>query len=245
MAQDLAAEMTAPRPWLVYAWIDATLHPKFATFQRWFPLMKAPWRRISLAVSLILILLNVYAHGALDIFNTYHQVQIFSLSGMFSYFVTPRGLFRAFFYGPCSILTLFAMPAAVAVFSPRSIGPYAIRFKRIFRPWMQVQPTICALLLFSTVAELFLTAVGIYNMDDPLITGIAFIGVLFASFLSLALVPIPALATFSYTIVTFSAGSSLSQKKTCLIVAIPGILVLGVFWDLLALILNLYGYHVL
>ena len=61
MAQETAASMTAPRAWVFYAWLDAALHPRFATFQRWFPLMKARWRRLSLIVSLVLILVTACA----------------------------------------------------------------------------------------------------------------------------------------------------------------------------------------
>ena len=99
---------------------------------------------------------------------------------------------------------------------------------------MQIQPTICALLLFSTVAELLLTRIGIYESGNPVF-----------SLLSLALVPVPALATFSYTIVALSAGSGLTQTKAGWVAAIPGILVQIVFWILFATILNRLGHPVL
>ena len=60
MVQEMAASITAPRAWLVYAWVDVALHPKFPTYQRWFPLMKTRWRRISLAVTLALIVVNSF-----------------------------------------------------------------------------------------------------------------------------------------------------------------------------------------
>jgi hypothetical protein len=148
MTQETAASMTGPRAWVVYAWVDAALHPKFATFQRWFPLMKTRWRMISLIVSLIIIIITVFAHIALAAYSANLGIESLAMSNLSAYLASPGGLFRVFFYGPCSIVTLFAIPAAVALISPRSLGPYAIRFKRVFRPWMQIQPTICALLLY-------------------------------------------------------------------------------------------------
>ncbi len=153
---------------------------------------------------------------------------------MHAYFATPRGLFRVFFYGPCSLFTMYVIPAAVALVSPRGLGPYRIRLKRIFRPWMQVQPTICALLLFSTVAQTVMMALGIYETENPLF-----------SLLSLILVPLPALATWSYSFVALSAGSSLSRLRAGWAAAIPGILVYALFWDLLSFILGNLGYPVL
>ena len=96
MAQETAASMTAPRAWLVYAWVDVALHPRFATFQRWFPLMKTRWRRISLAITIVLIVLTVYAHVALDAFTVNHSAHALTLSNMNAYFTSPCGLFRAF-----------------------------------------------------------------------------------------------------------------------------------------------------
>jgi len=60
---------------------------------------------------------------------------------------------QAFYKGAGSIAVLLAMPALVRLISPRSLGPYRIRFKRVFRPWMQVQPGICALLLVSALVN--------------------------------------------------------------------------------------------
>jgi hypothetical protein len=103
---------------------------------------------ISLIVSLIIIIITVFAHIALAAYSANLGIESLAMSNLSAYLASPGGLFHVFFYGPCSIVTLFAIPAAVALISPRSLGPYAIRFKRVFRPWMQIQPTICALLLY-------------------------------------------------------------------------------------------------
>lgn len=222
MAQETATSMTAPEGGLLRAWMDAMLHPKYATFQRWFPLMTVRWRGISLAVSLVLIVLHIYVQEAVDAFGTHHNAQILTLSRLTAYFASSRGLYLASFYGPCAVLLLCLIPGVVALASSRDLGPYHIRFKHVFRPWMQIQPTICVLLLFSTAARLVLMLLGIYDSEFVLF-----------SLLTLLLVPTPALATWSYSIVALSAGSGLSQAKVGWIGAIPGILLVGLYWFLL------------
>jgi hypothetical protein len=219
MAQETAASMTAPEGAIWQAWLDALIHPKFETYARWFPLMKSRWRNISLAVSLMLIILNIYAHGALDVFTVSHKSQALAFGNMVAYFSSPRGLYFIFFYGPCSVLLLYLIPGIVALASSRDFGPYGIRFKRVFRPWMQIQPTICVLLLYSTVSQLVLKLVGIYDSEFILF-----------SLLTFLLVSAPALVTWSYSIVALSAGSSLSQAKAGWVGAIPGILLYGLYW---------------
>lgn len=170
----------------------------------------------------------------LDVFTHRQVILAADPSKMLAYFSTPRGLFRVFFYGPCSIFTMYVMPATVALVSPRGFGPYRIRLKRIFRPWMQVQPTICALLLFSTVAQIVMMALGLYETENLLF-----------SLLSLILVPMPALATWSYSVLALSAGSSLKGWRAGWAAAIPRALVYALFWDLLSFILGNRGYLVL
>src|SRR5689334_23271684 len=218
MAQETAASVTAPEGGILRAWTEAFLHPKYETYARWFPQMTARWRGISLAVSLMLIVLNVYVGGALEIWRTSHNAQALTLSNMAAYFSSSRGLYFAFFYGPCSILLLYSIPGIVALASSRDFGPFGIRFKRVFRPWMQIQPTICVLLLYSTVSQLVLKLVGIYDSEFILF-----------NLLTILLVSAPALATWGYSIVALSAGSSLSQVKTGWIGAIPGILLYGLY----------------
>ena len=62
MAQETADAISIPAGGIIWAWIDALAHPEFATFQRWFPLMQVRWRRLSLAVSLFLILATACEH---------------------------------------------------------------------------------------------------------------------------------------------------------------------------------------
>lgn len=218
MAQETAASMTAPRAWVFYAWLDAALHPRFATFQRWFPLMKARWRMLSLIVSLVLILITACAGIALAAYSTMHTADALAPGNLFAYLTDPNGLSRAIFYGPCAIVTLFAMPAAVALISPRRLGPYSIRFKRVFRPWMQVQPIICLLQLFSAVAQLVLLLIGV-DATESFLSGL----------MTVTLVVAPLLGTWSYSVAALSAGGGRKPFLTGLVAAIPGILALAAF----------------
>ena len=223
MAQETAASMTAPRAWVFYAWLDAALHPRFATFQRWFPLMKARWRMLSLIVSLVLILITACAGIALAGYSTMHTADALAPGNLFAYLTDPNGLSRAIFYGPCAIVTLFAMPAAVALISPRRLGPYSIRFKRVFRPWMQVQPIICLLQLFSAVAQLVLLLIGVDATES-------FLSESFLSgLMTVTLVVAPLLGTWSYSVAALSAGGGRKPFLTGLVAAIPGILALAAF----------------
>lgn len=223
MAQETAASMTAPRAWVFYAWLDAALHPRFATFQRWFPLMKARWRMLSLIVSLVLILITACAGIALAAYSTMHTADALAPGNLFAYLTDPNGLSRAIFYGPCAIVTLFAMPAAVALISPRRLGPYSIRFKRVFRPWMQVQPIICLLQLFSAVAQLVLLLIGVDATES-------FLSESFLSgLMTVTLVVAPLLGTWSYSVAALSAGGGRKPFLTGLVAAIPGILALAAF----------------
>jgi hypothetical protein len=223
MAQETAASMTAPRAWVFYAWLDAALHPRFATFQRWFPLMKARWLMLSLIVSLVLILITACAGIALAAYSTMHTADALAPGNLFAYLTDPNGLSRAIFYGPCAIVTLFAMPAAVALISPRHLGPYSIRFKRVFRPWMQVQPIICLLQLFSAVAQLVLLLIGVDATES-------FLSESFLSgLMTVTLVVAPLLGTWSYSVAALSAGGGRKPFLTGLVAAIPGILALAAF----------------
>lgn len=218
MAQETAASMTAPRAWVFYAWLDAALHPRFATFQRWFPLMKARWRMLSLIVSLVLILVTACAGIALAAYSTMHTADALAPENLSAYLASPGGLSRAIFYGPCAIVTLFAMPAAVALISPRRLGPYSIRFKRVFRPWMQVQPIICLLQLFSAAAQLVLLLIGV-DATESFLSGL----------MTVTLVVAPLLGTWSYSVAALSAGGGRKPFLTGLVAAIPGILALAAF----------------
>ena len=238
MAQKTAASMTAPHAWIVYAWLDAALRPKFATFQRWFPLMKARWRMVSLIVSLIFIVVTAVAQIALAAYSAHRGADSLAPGTLSVYLASPAGLFRAFFFGPCAVVTLFAMPAAVALIAPRSVGPYAIRFKRVFRPWMQVQPVICLLLLFSVVAQLVLLLIGV-DASESFLSGSFLSGLV-----AMTLVVAPLLGTWGYSVAALSAGGGRKPFLTGLVAAIPGLAVYWIFWVALANILNSLGYLV-
>lgn len=238
MAQETAASMTAPRTWIFYAWLDAALRPKFATFQRWFPLMKARWRMTSLLVSLVLTFVTAFAQIALAAYSANRSADALTPGTLSAYLPSPAGLFRAFFFGPCAVVTLFPMPAAVALIAPRSLGPYAIRFKRIFRPWIQVQPVICVLLLFSVIAQLVLLLIGV-DASEPFLSGSFLFGLA-----TMTLVVAPLLGTWSYSVAALAAGGGRKPFLTGLVAAIPGLAVYAIFWVALANILNSLGYLV-
>lgn len=55
MAKEKVGGNPVPEGSLMRAWVDVALHPRFETLQRWFPLLAARWRLISLVATLILI----------------------------------------------------------------------------------------------------------------------------------------------------------------------------------------------
>ena len=223
MAQDAVGGVVAPDGGLFRAWLDVLVHPKFATFQRWYLRMRLRWRMLSLIVSLVLILITACAGIALAAYSTMHTADAIAPGNLFAYLTAPNGLSRAIFYGPCAIVTLFAMPAAVALISPRRLGPYSIRFKRVFRPWMQVQPIICLLQLFSAVAQLVLLLIGVDATES-------FLSESFLSgLMTVTLVVAPLLGTRSYSVAALSAGGGRKPFLTGLVATIPGILALAAF----------------
>lgn len=195
--------------------------------------MKARWRMVSLIVSLIIILVTVVAQIALAAYSSNRSADSLAPAALSTYLASPAGLFRAFFFGPCAVVTLYAMPAAVALIAPRSLGPYAIRFKRVFRPWMQVQPVICVLLLFSVIAQLVLLLVGVDGSDSIL-----------SSLVFMLLVVAPLLGTWGYSVAALAAGSGRKPFLTGLVAAMPRLAMYGIFWVALANILNTLGYLV-
>ena len=218
MVQEMAASITAPRAWLIYAWVDVALHPKFPTYQRWFPLMKTRWRRISLAVTLALIVVNSFFWTTLVRLGNENSIQTLNLNHMFALISSSGALFQ-FSYGiGGSIVALYAMPAAVTLVSARSLGPYRIRFKRAFRPWIQTQPAICAHLLLSGLVVLVFALLG-QELPSSGIVSEVFAIVAFALVFSL-----PARSwMLSYR--ALAAGSGRTTILAGFAAAIPGLLV--------------------
>lgn len=210
MAQETAANMTAPEGAIWQAWLDAFIHPKFETYARWYRRMGARWRRLSLAVSLPMLLiaiLVVIAHDAVYIGNS---VQTLTLSRFVSYLGSPHGLFELIDMFAAALVAIFAMPATAAVFAHRSLGPYRIRFKRVFRPWMQVQPAICVLLLASALVNF---VAGFAQSPSDVWWVVAFV-----------LIAWPALRSWQLTYEALAAGSSRNVYLAGFVAAIPGLL---------------------
>lgn len=210
MAQETAETLPTPVGGIMWAWIDALAHPEFATFQRWFPRMQLRWRRLSLAVSLFLILVATSVDIATSAFATPRSIQDVSLAAFFVYLFSSHGMTQVFYIGGGSVAVLFAMPALVTLISPHSLGPYRIRFKRVFRPWMQVQPAICVLLLASALVN-FVT--GFVQSPSDISDLVVF--VLFAW---------PALRSWQLTYEALAAGSSRNIYLAGFVAAIPGLL---------------------
>jgi len=212
MAQESADAIPIPAGGIIWAWIDAFAHPEFATFQRWFPRMKVRWRRLSLAVSLFLILVTMCIFVAISAFPEPRTLQDFSLAIFFTHLFSSHGFGRAFCEAVGSIVVLFAMPALVTLISPRSLGPYRIRLKRVFRPWMQVQPAICVLLLASALVNF---AAGFVQSPSDISNMVAFV-----------LIAWPALRSWQLTYEALAAGSSRNIYLVGFVAAIPGLLYL-------------------
>lgn len=210
MAQETADAISIPAGGIIWAWIDALAHPEFATFQRWFPLMQVRWRRLSLAVSLFLILATACVSVAMSAFPAPRTMQDLSLATFFTYLFSSHGMAQAFYKGAGSVAVLLAMPALVTLISPRSLGPYRIRFKRVFRPWMQVQPAICALLMASALVNF---VAGFVQSPSEVWGVVAFV-----------LIAWPALRSWQLTYEALAAGSSRNVYLAGLVAAIPGLL---------------------
>ncbi len=156
MTQEVAATMSAPEGGLLRAWIDALAHPEYETYARWYLRMNARWRRISLAVSLPLLLiaiLVVIAHDAMRVGNSF---QTLTLSRFLSYLGSPHGLFELFDLFAAALLTIVAIPATAALFAHRSIGRYHIRCYIAYCTFMQTLPMACVFLVLGAMGYLVL-----------------------------------------------------------------------------------------
>jgi hypothetical protein len=152
MAQDAVGGVVAPDGGLFRAWLDVLVHPKFATFQRWYPRMRLRWRAISLVVSLLLAFaagLVVIAHDAM--FAAHFSLQAFSLATFRDYLLSPHGLFQWFCFWFGAIVAVFLVPAVAAAIGYRPIGPYHVRFRVVFGTWMQALPDACLFLLIGAL----------------------------------------------------------------------------------------------
>jgi uncharacterized membrane protein YGL010W len=148
---------------MLRAWVNAMLHPKFETYARWYLRMNARWRRISLAVSLPLLLvasLVVIAHDAIYVSN---GIQALTLSRFLSYLDSPHGLFELFALSAGALLAIFAFPATAALFAHRSNGRYRTRFYIAYCTWMQTLPVASVFLILGAAGYFVL---GIFNFDS-------------------------------------------------------------------------------
>lgn len=156
MAQETAASMTAPQSGLLRAWTDALFHPTFETYARWYLKMGSRWRRISLAVSLPLLLAAILVVIAHDSMHVGARIHALTGSRFLNYLDSPYGLFQLFAFSVGAVAAIVAIPAAVALFAHRSRGRYRIRFYIAYCTWMQTLPMTCVFLLFGAVGYLVL-----------------------------------------------------------------------------------------
>ena len=157
MAQDAVGGVVAPDGGLFRAWLDVLTHPKFATFQRWYPRMRLRWRAISLVVSLLLAFaagLVVIGHDAM--FAARFSLQALSLATFRDYLLSPHGLLQWFRLWFGAALFVFLIPATAAAIGHRPIGPYHVRFRVAFGTWLQALPLISLLALISICAAFVL-----------------------------------------------------------------------------------------
>ena len=157
MAQDAVGGVAAPEGGLFRAWLDVLVHPKFATFQRWFPQMSFRWRAISLVVSLLLAFaagLVVIGHDAM--FAAHYSLQALSGATFRDYLFSPHGLSQWFRLWCGAALFIVLIPATAAAIGYRRIGPYHLRFGVGFGTWLQALPLISLLALISISATFIL-----------------------------------------------------------------------------------------
>lgn len=238
MAQETATSMTAPEGAIWQAWLDALLRPQFETFQRWYPRMGQKWRRVSLVVSLVLIVLTSLAHAVFSAAGALPAMQSLTLAGISAYLASGRGLFGLFRNFAGSVAMLYAIPVVVAWWANREIGPYPVRFRVVFGTWMQVQPTVCVLLLFSAVAQVVLAMLGLFDSYAHLGDWEAWVVML--------LVIGPAwISWYIYSCEALAAGSGRYLYQVGLITVVPAICVYLVLWVLLPAILRELGHPVL
>jgi hypothetical protein len=228
MAQETAASATAPEGPIWRAWLDAFIHLEYETYTRWYPRMNARWRRISLAASLLLILVTCPLRIVLAVYSVSHNPNAFEWHNLLIELFSLSGAMSVCIYCVISLAVLFAMPIVVAAFANRGIGPYRVRLYVAFGPWLQVQPAVCLFLLLSSIAQLVLTANGIV-FPTPLI----------AEIVILALVIGPALNSWIYSCRALAAGSGRYPYQVGLIAAIPGLLYIFLLTSILPTILSL------
>jgi hypothetical protein len=156
MAQETAASMAAPEGAIWQAWLDAFIHPKFETYARWYLWMNARWRRISLAVSLPLLLIAILVVIAHDTMYVGNSIQALTLARFLSYLGSPHGLFELFDLIAAALVAIVAIPAIAAVFAHRSIGRYNIRSYIAYCTFMQTLPMACVFLVLGMIGYFFL-----------------------------------------------------------------------------------------
>lgn len=168
MAQDAVGGVVAPDGGLFRAWLDVLTHPKFATFQRWYPRMRLRWRAISLVVSLLLAFaagLVVIGHDAM--FAARFSLQALSLATFRDYLLSPYGLLQWFRLWCGAALFVLLIPATAAAIGHRPIGPYHVRFRVAFGTWLQALPLISLLALISICAAFVL---GFFTSSSFVVT---------------------------------------------------------------------------
>lgn len=234
MTQETATRMTAPEGGLLRAWTDALLHPKFETYVRWYPHMDTRWRRTSLAVSLMLILVRNFVQIADSTAHALPASQSLTLDRISVYLASLHGRYELFSYIAGSVAMLAAIPAISAWRANRDIGPYHIRLRVVFGTWMQVQPAVCVLELVSAVAELAQGMSGVSSSHSVV-----------ADWVFPLLVLSPALISLDCSCEALAAGSGRYAYRAGLIIVAVAIVVHPLFVVVLPTILRLLGHPVL
>ena len=231
MAQEAAADQSMPHGSVFRAWLEAFLHPSFATFQRWYPRMQARWRVISLLVSLLLILIAILVLIAHDAISDDYIVGALSLDRFLTYLHSPHGLFQLFSFFAGTLAGIYGFPALVAWFAYRAIGPYHLRFHVALGTLMQALPAICALLLFSAVAYFIL---GYFESSSSVF-----------QVSTVLFVQLPIWISWGYLTMALSAGSGRYRYVIYIATVALYICICLLLWELIRRIFSYLGFPVL
>lgn len=234
MAQETAASTRAPQGGLLRAWTDALFHPTFETYARWYLKMGPRWRRISLAVSLPLLLAAIFVVIAHDAMHVGAGIHALTGSRFLSYLDSPHGLFQLFAFSVGAIAAIVAIPAAVALFAHRSRGRYRIRCYIAYCTWMQTLPMTCVFLLFGAVGYLVL---GFFDWSsfDPQVYQIAWLVIAY----------LPALLAWQLGGMGLSAATRRNVRLILVVMLAVYVVIVLLVWHLLGHILVVLGYPVL
>lgn len=231
MAQEAAGGVVTPEGGLLRAWLDVVIHPKFATFQRWYPRMRFRWRAISFVVSLLFAFTAGLIFIARDAMASVHfSFRAFSPGIYRSYLLSPHGLFQWFCFWLGSIIAVFLVPAVAAAIGYRPIGSYRIRFRVAFGTLMQALPGACLFLLVGAIGNYFL---GFLDSTSTLVW-----------IASLLFAYVPIMTGLRLVVEASAAGSGRRIWQMYLMAALIYVLMCLLFWTIGGRIFVALGYPV-